>query len=62
MVEDLREEVMLEDLETEDRTADRGLLNLKPWQRLVLGLLLFFNVTLCGCMGLIMMGRVLPPL
>lgn len=62
MVEDLREQVILEEeLETESGDRYAGLLNLEPWQRLILTLLLFFDVALCGCMALIMMGRVLPP-
>lgn len=63
MVEELREEMIREqemELEEEDGLA-RGFLNLGPWQRLILALLLFFDVALCGCMGLVMMGRVLPP-
>lgn len=61
MVEDLREQVILEDAEAEGKSDDRGFLNLKAWQRLVLAILLFVDVALCGCMGLVMMGRVLPP-
>lgn len=62
MVEDLREQVIREEeLEAEEESLRRDFLNLKPWQRLVLALLLFFDVALCGCMGLVMMGRVLPP-
>ncbi len=61
MVEDLREHMVEEDLEVEEEGLTQEFLNLKPWQRLVLALLLFFDVALCGCMGLVMMGRVLPP-
>ncbi len=62
MVEDLREQVILEEeLEAEKEGPSEGFLNLKPGQRLVLALLLLFDVALCGCMGLVMMGRVLPP-
>jgi hypothetical protein len=62
MVEDLREQLIQdEDLELEEEGLRRSFLNLEPWQRLVLALLLFFDVALCGCMGLVMMGRVLPP-
>jgi len=62
MVEDLREQVILEEeLEAEEEGYNQDFLNLKPWQRLVLAVLLFFDVALCGCMGLVMMGRVLPP-
>ncbi|MFQ6100737.1 MAG: hypothetical protein ACE5OS_05830 [Anaerolineae bacterium] len=31
---------------------------LQPWQRFVLSVLLFLNVALCGCMALVMAGRV----
>lgn len=62
MVEDLREQMIQEEeLELEEQEAPREFLNLRPWQRLVLALLLLLNVALCGCMGLVMMGRVLPP-
>jgi hypothetical protein len=61
MVEDLREQMVEEDLEVEEEGLTQEFLNLRPWQRLVLALLLFFDVALCGCMGLVMMGRVLPP-
>ena len=62
MVEDLREQMIQEEeLELEEQEAPREFLNLQPWQRLVLVVLLLLNVTLCGCMGLVMMGRVLPP-
>lgn len=64
MVEDLREQ-MIQDEEAEfDEEEEEGFaqvfLGLQPWQRLVLAVLLFFNVALCGCMGLVMIGRVLP--
>jgi hypothetical protein len=63
MVEDLREQ-MIQDEEAEFEEEDEGLaqvfLGLQPWQRLTLALLLFFDVALCGCMGLVMIGRVLP--
>jgi len=63
MVEDLREQMIREEeMEAEEETPSRGLLSLEPWQRLVLAFLLFFDIALCGCMGLVMMGRVLPPL
>lgn len=62
MVEDLREQMIQEEeLELEEQEAPREFLNLHPWQRLVLAVLLLLNVALCGCMGLVMMGRVLPP-
>jgi hypothetical protein len=63
MVEDLREQVIQEE-ETEFEEEDEGLaqvfLGLQPWQRLTLALLLFLDVALCGCMGLVMIGRVMP--
>jgi len=64
MVEDLREQIIREE-EEERELEEEGLaqefLNLEPWQRLVLAVLLFFDVAICGCMGLVMIGRVLPP-
>jgi len=63
MVEDLREQ-MIQDEEAEFEEEDEGFaqtfLGLQPQQRLILALLLFFDVALCGCMGLVMIGRVLP--
>lgn len=62
MVEDLREQIAQEEeLEPEEESRERGFLNLQPWQRLILAVLLFFDVALCGCMGLVMIGRILPP-
>lgn len=64
MVEDLREQVIQDeepDLDERDQGFAQVLFGLQPWQRLTLALLLFFDVALCGCMGLVMMGRVLPP-
>lgn len=62
MVEDLREQmVQEEEQELEEERGGQRFLNLRPWQRLILAMLLFFDVALCGCMGLVMMGRVLPP-
>lgn len=65
MVEDLRERMIQEeDMEVEEEEAREGLLRpllkLQPRQRLILAVLLFLDVALCGCMGLVMMGRVLP--
>jgi hypothetical protein len=34
---------------------------LAPWKRLILAVLLFLDVALCGCMGLVMAGRVMLP-
>lgn len=64
MMEDLREQMIQaeEALESEERPAlPRFLLNLEPWQRLVLAVLLFLDVALCGCMALVMAGRVMLP-
>ena len=37
------------------------LIALQPAQRLLLAVLLFLNVAICGCMGLVMVGRVTLP-
>jgi hypothetical protein len=61
MLEGLREQMIL--AEEEDEVGQRAsplqpVLEMRPAQRLVLAVLLFLNVALCGCMGLVMMGRV----
>ena len=67
MVEELRDEIIEdgEGLEYVETSKPRQLLNvvkgLAPWKRLTLALLIFFNVALCGCMLLVMAGRVFPP-
>jgi len=64
MVEDLREQAILaeEEFEREEEARRaRFFLNLEPRQRLVLAILLFLNVALCGCMALVMTGRVMLP-
>ncbi|MBL7063901.1 MAG: hypothetical protein ISS49_06775 [Anaerolineae bacterium] len=64
MVEELREQMIQEEKELEDEEqarSARSLLGLEPWQRLVLAILLFLNVALCGCMALVMTGRVALP-
>ncbi|MDY6875230.1 MAG: hypothetical protein SWK90_03380 [Chloroflexota bacterium] len=64
MVEELREQMIQEEEELEDeKKARQGrlLLGLQPWQRLVLAILFFMNVALCGCMALVMAGRVALP-
>lgn len=68
MVEDLREQMIQaeeeeeEDLDVEGKAPlTRLFLNLAPWQRLLLAVLLFLNVALCGCMALVMAGRVMFP-
>ncbi len=65
MVEDLREQVIQDEeaeSEEEDEKFTQVFLGLQPRQRLILAVLLFFDVALCGCMGLVMIGRVLPRL
>ena len=64
MVEELREQMIQAEGELEDEKKARSarlLLGLQPWQRLVLAILLFLNVALCGCMALVMAGRVTLP-
>jgi hypothetical protein len=67
MVEELREQIIEdgEDLEDVKESAFQQFLNmfkgLGSWQRLVLALLVFLNVALCGCMLLVMTGRIFPP-
>lgn len=61
LLDDLREQMILEDdvFEDEQRaSATLSLTDLKPAKRLLLAVLLFMNVTVCGCMILIMAGRV----
>ena len=66
VMEDLREQ-MIEAGEAIDYDYEekpplaRFFLNLKPWQRLTLAVLLFLNAALCGCMALVMAGRVMLP-
>jgi hypothetical protein len=64
MVEELREQMIQEEaleLEEARRRSAQPLFGLEPRQRLILALLLFFDVALCGCMALVMMGRIMPP-
>jgi hypothetical protein len=66
MLDDLREQVIqADDVYKEEKKARfaqfQFLLDLKPQQRLVLAVLLFLDVALCGCMALVMVGRVVPP-
>ena len=66
MLKDLREQAIQADdvYEQEEKTRFaqfQFLLDLKPQQRLVLAVLLFLNTALCGCMVLVMIGRVAPP-
>ena len=64
LLEDLREQIILteDELEYERRPpVIQFFLDLEPSQRLVLAILLFLNVGVCGCMGLVMAGRVVVP-
>jgi hypothetical protein len=64
MVEELREQMIQDEelgLEEERKGSPLTLFSLGPRQRLILALLVFFDVALCGCMALVMMGRVWPP-
>jgi hypothetical protein len=64
MVEELREQ-FIQDNEAFEREeqlrAERPFLGLQPWQRLVLALLLFLNIAVCGLLGLTMLGRITLP-
>jgi len=64
VMEDLREQAIRaeEEFETEEKTPPAQFLrNMKPWQRLVLAILLFLDVALCGCMALAMSGQLVSP-
>lgn len=64
MFQDLREQVVQPEDEFEGEEKAQFvqiLLALEPKQRLVLAVLLFLNVALCGCMALVMAGRVVLP-
>jgi hypothetical protein len=68
MLGDLREQMILaaEEEEFEEEVRKRsslthGIMSLAPAQRLILAMLLFLNVVVCGCMGLVMLGRVSVP-
>ena len=64
MLENLREQMIQaeEEFEQERKSSPaQFVLDMAPWQRLVLAVLLFLNVALCGCMGLVMAGRVALP-
>jgi hypothetical protein len=64
LVDDLREQTLMEDEMAEPRRPSGGLsrvfLGLSPTQRFILALLLFLDVALLGCMCLVMTGRVVP--
>jgi hypothetical protein len=67
MIEDLREQLIQEaqEHETEEAPArdepKRKVAGLEPWQRLVVAVLLFLDVAVCGCLGLVMLGRIRMP-
>jgi len=63
VMEDLREQAIhaQESFEEERPPLIQYFLNLEPWKRLILAVLLFLDVALCGCMGLVMAGRVMLP-
>jgi hypothetical protein len=63
VMEDLREHmIQAEVLDVGDRSPLAQIfLNLEPWQRLILAVFLFLDVALCGCMALVMAGRVALP-
>jgi hypothetical protein len=63
VMEDLREHmIQAEVLDLDERSPlARVFLNLEPWQRLILAVFLFLDVALCGCMALVMAGRVALP-
>jgi len=61
ILDDLREQMALaeEEFEQEEGSSlTRAFSGLRPWQRFVLAVLLFLDVALCGCMALVMAGRV----
>jgi hypothetical protein len=68
MLGSLREQMILaaEEEEFEEKARRKssfahGIMSLAPTQRLILATLLFLNVAVCGCMGLVMLGRVSLP-
>ncbi len=62
VVGDLRERMIQAEEEYDDQEEKppivRVFMDLQPAQRLLLAVLLFLNVALCGCMALVMFGRV----
>ena len=63
-LEDLRDQILQaeEDFEAAERPSSANFLStLQPWQRLVLSIMLFLDVALCGCMALVAAGRVRLP-
>ncbi len=61
LLDDLREQMILEEdvFESEQKSSSiQTIIGLQPAQRLLLAVLLFMNIAVCGCMILIMAGRV----
>ncbi len=62
VLEGLREQISLAEeefgQEEEGSPLGRAFAGLRSWQRFVLAILLFLDVALCGCMALLMAGRV----
>ncbi len=68
VLEDLREQIIQADEELEAHPKQTPLeavkttiQNFPSWQRLVLSVLLFLDVAVCGCMLLTMLGKVVFP-
>jgi len=65
MLEDLREQMIQDEeafeIEEERRSPVQFLRDMEPWKRLMLAVLIFLDVALCGCMALVMAGRVTFP-
>lgn len=63
VLDGLREQMALAEEEFEQEEGSplsRAFSVLQPQQRLVLAVLIFLDVALCGCMALVMAGRVMP--
>lgn len=63
VLEDLREQMVAQATEGDSGHREKSPLtqvfsSVQPWQRFVLAVLLFLDVALCGCMALVMAGRV----
>ena len=64
MVEELREQIIQEEEPfefEEERRSVKFLRGIDPRQRLLLAILLFLNVAICGCLVLALTGRVVFP-
>ena len=61
VVGDLREYIVPEELDYAEPTRTGVFPGMKPWQGLVLAVLLFLDVLVCGCMALLMLGRIRLP-